>query len=62
MDEKEAYLGSVASGYAYWWGDSIEPGASPRHRCGFTSPAAGVRVVTVQVGAMERFGNVTIQN
>ncbi|MEO7137375.1 MAG: hypothetical protein ABI037_06645, partial [Gemmatimonadales bacterium] len=27
-DEKDAYLGSVASGYTYWWGENIDPGAS----------------------------------
>lgn len=61
-DEKDAYLGSVASGYTYWWGENIDPGASRTVWMRFAPPPAGVRVVTVQVGTMDPFEDVAIQN
>jgi hypothetical protein len=61
-DEKGAYLGSVASGYTNWWLESIEPGASRTVWMRFAPPPAGVKVVTVQVGTMEPFEDVRIQN
>lgn len=61
-DEKGAYLGSVASGYTYWWGENIDPGASRMVWMRFAPPPAGARVVTVQVGTMDPFEDVPIQN
>ena len=61
-DDKDAYLGSVASGYTYWWGENIEPGASRMVWMRFAPPPAGVKVVTVQVGTMDPFEDVRIQN
>ncbi len=61
-DEKDAYLGSVASGYTYWWAESIDPGASRMVWMRFAPPPAGVRAVTVQVGTMDPFEDVRIQN
>lgn len=61
-DDKDAYLGSVASGYTYWWGESMEPGASRTVWMRFAPPPAGVKVVTVQVGTMDPFEDVAIQN
>ena len=61
-DEKDAYLGSVASGSTYWWGENIDPGASRMVWMRFAPPPAGVRVVTVQVGTLDPFEDVAIQN
>lgn len=61
-DDKDAYLGSVASGYTYWWGENIDPGASRMVWMRFAPPPAGVKVVTVQVGTMDPFEDVRIQN
>jgi hypothetical protein len=61
-DEKDAYLGSVASGYTYWWAESIDPGASRMVWMRFAPPPAGTRMVTVQVGTMDPFEDVPIQN
>lgn len=61
-DDKDAYLGSVASGYTYWWGESIDPGASRMVWMRFAPPPAGVKVVTVQVGTMDPFEDVPIGN
>jgi len=61
-DEKNAYLGSVASGYTDWWAESIDPGASRMVWMRLAPPPAGVRAVTVQVGTMDPFEDVPIQN
>jgi len=61
-DEKGAYLGSVATGYTYWWGEYIDPGASRMAWMRFAPPPAGVGAVTVQVGTMDPFEDVRIQN
>ncbi len=61
-DEKGGYLGSASSGYNYWWGEDIEPGASRTVWMRFEAPPAGVNTLTLQVGTMEPFEDVAIQN
>ena len=61
-DEKGGYLGSVSSGYNYWWGEDIEPGASRSVWMRFEAPPAGVKTMTLQVGTMDPFEDVAIQN
>jgi len=61
-DEKGAYLGSHGSGYTYWWGEQMEPGASRTVWMRLAPPPAEVKVVTLQVGTMEPFEDVEIQN
>jgi hypothetical protein len=61
-DDKGAYLGSHGSGYNYWWGEQIEPGASRTVWMRFALPPADVKAVTLQVGTMEPFEDVQIQN
>jgi hypothetical protein len=61
-DDKGAYLGSHGSGYTYWWGEMMEPGGSRTVWMRFALPPAEVTVVTLQVGTMEPFEDVRIQN
>lgn len=61
-DEKGGYLGSVSTGYTYWWGEKMEPGATRVVWMRFAPPPAGVKTVTVQVGTMEPFEDARIQN
>lgn len=61
-DEKGGYLGSVSSGYNYWWGENIEPGASRTVWMRFEAPPAGVKAMTLQVGTLDPFEDVQIQN
>ncbi|MGH7508908.1 MAG: hypothetical protein ACREMZ_05515 [Gemmatimonadales bacterium] len=62
QDDKGAYLGSLGSGYTYWWGENIEPGASRLVWMRFEAPPAGVKTMTFQVGELDPFENVRIQN
>jgi hypothetical protein len=61
-DDKGGYLGSVSSGYTYWWGETIEPGASRLVWMRFEVPPAGIQTMTLQVGGMDPFEDVRIQN
>lgn len=61
-DEKGGYIGSVSSGYNYWWGESIEPGASRTVWMRFEAPPAGVRTMTLQVGGLDPFEEIRIQS
>lgn len=61
-DEKDAYLGSVASGYTYWWAETIDPGATRMVWMRFAPPPQRAKVVTVQVGTMDPFEEVPIQD
>jgi hypothetical protein len=60
-DDKGGYLGSVSSGYNYWWGESIEPGASRTAWMRFEAPPPDVKTMTLQVGTMDPFEDVQIQ-
>ena len=61
-DEKGGYLGSVSSGYNYWWGEDVDPGASRTVWMRFEAPPAGVKAMTIQVGTLDPFEDVQIQN
>jgi len=61
-DEKGGYLGSVSSGYNYWWGEDIQPGANRSVWMRFEAPPLGASTLTVQVGTMDPFEDVRIQN
>jgi hypothetical protein len=61
-DDKGAFLGSVSSGYTYWWGEDIEPGASRTAWMRFQAPPAGVKTMTLQVGTLDPFEDVQVQN
>ena len=61
-DDKGTYLGSLATGYTYWWGEHIEPGASRMVWMRFEAPPPGVKAMTLQVGEMDPFEDVRIQN
>jgi hypothetical protein len=61
-DEKGGFLGSVSSGYNYWWGEQMEPGASRTVWMRFQPPPAGVKVMTLQVGTLESFEDIRIRN
>ena len=61
-DEKGGSLGSVSSGYNYWWGETIEPGTSRTVWMRFEAPPAVVKTMTIQVGTMDPFEDVRIQN
>jgi hypothetical protein len=61
-DEKGGYIGSVSAGYNYWWGEQIEPGASRMVWMRFEAPPAEVKAMTLQVGGLDPFEEVPIQN
>lgn len=60
-DEKGGYLGSVSSGYNYWWGEDIQPGASRAVWMRFQAPPANVRTMTIQVGTLDPFEDVQLR-
>jgi hypothetical protein len=60
-DEKGGYLGSVASGYNYWWAEDIEPGASRTVWMRFQAPPTNVRTMTIQVGTLDPFEDVQLR-